>query len=89
MPQHPWPSVGEFTDPILAALVCRRLTVEGIPHRIAPPNPFLSAHSISIWVPPEWLERAKELLSTDAVPEEDLTKAALSYPPPDDADNLK
>ncbi len=88
MPHNPWPSVGEFTNPVDVGLVSQRLKMEGIPHRIAPAG-LNRDRLLSIWVPPDWLERARELLSHDAVPEDDLTRAALSYPPPDDADSLK
>jgi hypothetical protein len=38
-----------------------------------------------IWVPPEWLEKAKQVVAEAAVSEDELSKLALSYPPPDDA----
>jgi hypothetical protein len=84
MPQQPWPSIGEFVDPILASLVSRRLTQAGIPHRFAPPTVWERYAPIHIWVPPDWLDRAKQLLAQYAVPEDELTNAALSYPSPDD-----
>jgi len=88
MSDHDWVSVGEYSSGLSAGVVSVRLTTEGIPHRIVPSLDRRDP-TCSIWVPPEVLDRAKALLSRDAVPEDELTKAALSYPPPDDADDLK
>jgi hypothetical protein len=88
MPHHGWISVGEFANAFSARAVSQRLTVEEVPHKIETTG-LRSDPTCWIWVPPEWANKAKEILSSDAVPEDDLTKLALSYPPPDDAGNLK
>jgi hypothetical protein len=68
--------------------VSARLTSEGIPNRVVASG-FIRDPTCSVWVPPEWIDKAKALLSQDVVPEDELTKLALSYPPPDDAGDLK
>jgi hypothetical protein len=85
MSNDDWISVGEFADSYSAQVVSRRLAVEGVPHRIESSGLPRRGPVRWIWVPPEWVERAKEILSHDAVPDDELTKLAMSYPPPDDA----
>jgi hypothetical protein len=87
-PQEDWLSAGEFANGASAAVVSARLTSEGIPNRIVP-NGLYRDPTCSVWVPPDWIDKAKALLSHDAMPEDELTKLALSYPPPDDAGDLK
>jgi hypothetical protein len=86
-PHEDWLSAGEYDSGTAAAVASARLTAEGIPNRMVPYGP--RNPGCSVWVPPEWIEKAKALLSQDAVPEDELTKLALSYPPPDDAGDLK
>ncbi len=88
-PHHDWISVGEFANSASAEVESTRLTIEGVPHRIMPSAFPIRDPTCWIWVPPEWVDKAKELLSHDAVPEDELTNLALSYPPPDDAGDLK
>ena len=87
-PHEDWLSAGEFANGASAAVVSARLTSEGIPNRIVTSG-FIRDPTCSVWVPPESLHKAKALLSQDAVPEDELAKLALSYPPPDDAGDLK
>jgi hypothetical protein len=87
-PYHDWLSAGEFANSASAQVVSQRLTSEGVPHRVVGSG-FIRDPTCSIWVPPEWIDKAKELLSHDAVPDDELTKQALSYPPPDDVGDLK
>jgi hypothetical protein len=84
-----WLSAGEFDNGASAAVVSARLTSEGIPNRIVPSGLYSAGAMWSVWVPPEWIQKAKALLSQDAVPEDELTKLALGYPPPDDAGDSK
>jgi hypothetical protein len=86
-PHEDWLSAGEFDSGFAAAVVSARLTSEGIPNRIVPAG--FRDPGCSVWVPPDLIDRAKALLSQDAVPEDELTKLALSYPPPDDTGDLK
>jgi len=87
-PHEDWLSAGEFANGYSAAVVSARLTSEGIPNRIVTSG-FIRDPTCSVWVPPEWIEKTKALLSQDAVSEDELDKLALSYPPPDDAGDLK
>src|SRR6266478_4976785 len=77
-PHHDWISVGEFANSASAEVESTRLTIEGVPHRIMPSAFPIRDPTCWIWVPPEWVDKAKELLSHDAVPEDELTKLALS-----------
>jgi hypothetical protein len=86
-PHEDWLSAGEYDSGTAAAVVSARLTAERIPNRMVPYGP--RNPGCSVWVRPEWIEKAKALLSQDAVPEDELTKLALSYPAPDDAEDLK
>jgi hypothetical protein len=93
MPDHDqhreWISVGEFANSASAQMASERLTIETIPNRTVPSAFPMRDPTCWIWVPPESADKAKELLSHDAVPEDELDKLALSYPPPDDAGELK
>jgi hypothetical protein len=80
-----WVSVGEYADAYSAGIVSKRLTTEEVPHRIVTSGLPRGGPIRWIWVPPEWVDKAKEVLSHDAVPDDELTKLALNYPPPDDA----
>jgi hypothetical protein len=82
-----WISVGEFANSASAQVASERLTIESIPHRVMP-SAFMRDPTCWIWMPPESADKAKELLSHDAVPEDELDKLALSYPPPEDAGDL-
>jgi hypothetical protein len=88
-PNEDWISAGEFANDLSAAVASARLSSEGIPNRIVTSSGFGRDPTCWIWVPPEWADKARELLSHDAVPEDELDKLALSYPPPDDAGDLK
>lgn len=82
MPDEDWVTVGEYSGPLSAAIVSRRLTEEGVPNRIwSPPQ---SGGECFLWVARESLDAAKAILSQPAVSEEDLTALALRDPPPDD-----
>jgi hypothetical protein len=77
-----WISVGEYQSGISAGIASNRLNIDGVPNR--------TAHGLRdptwyIWVPPEWVEKAKQLLAKEVVDEDALTALALQYPPPDDA----
>jgi hypothetical protein len=63
--------------------VATSLTIAGIPNRLAPHR--RQDLVCSIWVPPEWAAKAKEIVTHDAVPVSELEAEALRYPPPDDA----
>ena len=86
-PHHDWINVGEFSDSLSATVVSQRVTTEGIPNRMVHDTSGLSrgVPTCWIWVPSERADEAKKHLAQDRVPEDDLTKLALSYPPPDDA----
>jgi len=82
MTEDDWVTVGQFSDPLSAEIVSKRLTEEGVPNRIwTPPR---SGGECYVWVPPESLDTAKQLLAEPAVPEDELTALALKDPPPDD-----
>ena len=59
------------------------------------PLPMQYANARAIMVPEDQEAEARALIadfrnpSSNAVPEDELTKLALSYPPPDDAGDLK
>jgi hypothetical protein len=77
-----WVSVGQYSDPMSALVVSKRLSDEGVPNRIwTPPR---SAGESYIWVPPESADVAKRILAEPAVSEAELTALALKDPPPDD-----
>jgi hypothetical protein len=82
MSDEDWISVGEYQSGISADIASNRLSSDGVPNRTAhgfrDPTWF-------IWVPTEWVDRAKELLAKEAVEEQELTALALQFPPPDDA----
>jgi hypothetical protein len=85
MSDQDWVSVGEFENLTSAAVVSKRLNIEGVPHRIVTsPLPY-RVPTCWIWVPPEWHDKAKRILAKNAVSDSELTAEALSYPPPDDA----
>jgi len=82
MSGHDWVTVGQYSDPMSAAIVSKRLSEEGVPNRVwAPPR---ASGDCYIWVPPESADAAKEILAEPAVPEEELTALALKDSPPDD-----
>jgi len=82
MTDEDWVTIGEYSDPLSAGIVAKRLTEEGIPNRLwVPPR---SAGECFVWVARESLDLAKAILSQPAVSEEDLTALALKDPPPDD-----
>jgi hypothetical protein len=81
-----WVSVGEYESDTAADTLAASLTIAGVPNEVvsgsvafAGPNP-----GRCIWVPPEWVERAKAILDEPAVPEDELTAQALRYSPLDD-----
>jgi hypothetical protein len=77
-----WVSVAQYSDPLSAGVVSKRLSDEGVPNRIwIPPR---SGGECYIWVPPESANAAKQILAEPAVPEEELTALALKDPPPGD-----
>src|SRR5271154_6524541 len=79
MPHQDWVSVGEYTNAYSASVISIRLTNEDVPHRVV--SSGLLGREIStrwIEVPPEWADRAKEILAQPAVPEDELTEEALS-----------
>ena len=75
-------TVGQYSDPLSAGIVSKRLSEEGIPNRIY--TPLRSSGECYIWVAPESVEAAKQILSQPAVPEEELTALAMKDPAPDD-----
>ena len=82
MSHDDWVTVAQYTDPMAAGIAARLLTSLDIPNRVSAwPRSFQR----DIWVPPEFVSEAKRALEQGTVPEQDLTKLALSYPPPDDA----
>jgi hypothetical protein len=83
-PHEDWIGVGQFPDPLSAAVVSQRLTTEGIPNRIVGGPWFRRDPTCWIWVPPDWACEAKAHLAQDAVPEDELTALALKDSPPDD-----
>lgn len=78
-----WISVGNLTA-IPAAIAAARLKRHGIPCKVMDSGirEDLEQH---LWVPPDRAAEAKSILSTDEVPEDELTNEAMSFPPPDDA----
>ena len=89
MKDRGWISVGEFPNAFSANTVSQRLSSEKIPNRVVFSTLPRRGPECWIWVPPEWVDKAKAVLTEDAVSEDELAKAALSYPPPDDADGVK
>jgi hypothetical protein len=85
MTRGDWIGVGEYGNYASAQVVSGVLTAARIPHRIVPSPPPFRDPTCWIWVPPEWSDKAKALVAKASVSEEELTKLALSYPPPDDA----
>jgi hypothetical protein len=82
MAEHDWESVGTYGDPISAGVASRRLTDEGVPNRIwVPPG---SVGECFIWVAPECVDTAKQVLGEPPISGEELTALALKDPPPDD-----
>jgi hypothetical protein len=86
MPRQDWENVGEYANWHSASAISRRLTNEDVPHRVV--SSGLPDRDSRRWieVPPEWADRAKGILAQPAVPEEELTEEALSFPRVDDAD---
>jgi hypothetical protein len=84
MAREDWVSVAEFSGPLPARIVAVRLTAEGVPHRVVGNVWPRRDPTTWIWVPPEWRERAQQILAEPAMSEDELTKLALSYPPSDD-----
>jgi hypothetical protein len=80
---YDWVSAAEFENEVSAATVSARLSSAGVPNRVVADLPWGSS-SHWIWVPPTWLDQAKKLIATLAVDNDDLTREALSFPPPDD-----
>jgi len=76
-----WVSVCEFSGFMAATLAAKRLEERGIPCKIK----GVGVYPRYLWVPPDRASEAKAILATDEVPEDELTKEAISYPPPDDA----
>jgi hypothetical protein len=79
-----WVSVCEFTGAAAAALAAERLEEHGIPCKVMNPGNYRDL-TRCVWVAPDRALEAKTILARDEVPEDDLTKEALRYPPPDDA----
>ena len=78
-----WVSAGEFETSSAASVVATSLTIAEIPNKLV--RGVFRDPRCSIWVPPEYLARAREIVNNNAVPESELDAEALSYPPPDDA----
>jgi hypothetical protein len=90
MTHEDWVSIAEYADPPSAEVVSQRLTVEGIPNRVAfgfigSTYPSAGSSPCYIWVPPELADKAREILGEPAISEAELAALALKYPPPDDA----
>jgi hypothetical protein len=80
-----WIGIGVFGNYASALVVSRLLTDENVPHRVVgSPAPGRDPECY-IWVPPDWLDRAKKVLADAQISDDELTRQALSYPPPDDA----
>jgi hypothetical protein len=78
-----WVSVGEFDGVGPASLAAAHLDEHGIPCKVMSSG-LVRDRARFLWVPPERAEEAKAVLATDEVPEDELAKEALSFPPPDD-----
>lgn len=84
-----WVSVGEYQDPSSAQVVSQRLTIEGIPNRVVfgylgSTYPSPGSSPCWIWVPPQSVAKAKEILKEPPVSDAELAALAMKYPPPDD-----
>jgi hypothetical protein len=88
MPHQDWVSVGEYTNRYSASAISIRLTTEGVPHRVV--SSGLPDRDSTRWieVPPEWADRAKEILVQPAVPEDELTEEALRFSRADDVNDI-
>jgi hypothetical protein len=91
MPHKDWISVGEYSGGMAAGVVARRLNIEGIPNRVVDGGVRVGQQkdlTHYIWVPLEWVERAKRVIDQPAVPEDELEREALAFPRPDDVSSL-
>jgi hypothetical protein len=80
-----WTTVAEYADLLSAEVVSRMLSGMGIQNRIyRPPLYRTPTPKYYILVPPESTEEAKTALERSAISDQELTKLALKYPPPDD-----
>ena len=79
-----WVRVGEFNWGGGASWAANRLIRRGIPAKLMKSGVFGDPNSY-VWVPHDRASEAKAILATDEGPEDELTKEALRYPPPDDA----
>ena len=84
MSQDGWITVAEFETVAPAYIMSDRLSSEGVPNRVVGSG-LRGGPMRWIWVPPEWKDRALKVIATPAVEYGELTREALSYPPPDDA----
>jgi hypothetical protein len=82
MPDDDWVTVAQYSGPMSAAVAGGLLTGLAIPNRV---SVWPRSSLCDIWVPPEFAEEAKKALEQGSVSDQDLTKLALSYPPPEDA----
>jgi len=80
-----WVSVGECESETAADTQAAALSVAGVPNELIRDQAAGIARSPGswIWVPPEWVERARAILDEQAVPESELAAQALSYPEPE------
>jgi hypothetical protein len=89
MSNNDWRSLAEYDDPASVAVMSRLLSLMKMPHRVVPridvnyATPTIGP--FSIWVAPENLEEAKQILADGQVSDDELTFQALREPPPDDA----
>ena len=88
MPHQDWVSVGEYTNRYSASAISIRLTTEGVPHRVVSSGLPDSDSTRWIEVPPEWVDRAREILVQPAVPEDELTEEALRSSRADDVNDI-
>jgi hypothetical protein len=72
-----WKQVAAVMDTVSAQAIAERLESEGVPVRVKADSSLLGeARSCEVMVPSELLHRARWLLSSDGVSEEELTLLA-------------
>lgn len=80
-----WISIGEYSSYQSARIVADVLDNAEVPNRIVTATMRFEDPTCWIWVPPERATEARRALEECAVPDDELTKQAMEYPPPDDA----
>lgn len=83
--EEPWVLLQACPEAMGAQVLAGRLQADGIPARVSTisPIPGLEQNS-EVYVPREWLVRARKCLDQPLPSEEELADLAAHTPPPDD-----